>query len=50
MEEKELEIVKSRIATVEKVKHGDVVIKIKNGVIYRILTTADELLSEIKEP
>jgi len=31
---------------VEEKKHGEVVIKIRNGVIYRVLTTQDKLVDK----
>lgn len=39
-----LELIKQKIAEIEKLGHGEVIIKIKNGVIYRVLSTKDELV------
>ena len=39
------ERLEEKIEQVEKLGHGEVVVKIKNGVIYRILTVEDELVA-----
>ncbi len=45
MDNKKLSLVKTAIEFVEKKGHGEVIIKIKNGVIYRVLTTEDKLVA-----
>ena len=38
-----------KIAQVEKQGHGEVIIKIKNGYIHRVLTTEDDMMFNKKE-
>ena len=40
----ELDLVKETVDAIKKRGHGEVVIKIKNGVIYRVLKTEDTLI------
>ena len=46
MEASVLENIKEKIAQVESDGHGEVIIKIKNGHVWRILQTYDTLLKE----
>jgi len=39
-----IELVKEKIDTIKSLGHGEVIVKIKNGKIYRILTTEDKLV------
>ncbi len=45
-EEYILEDIIEKIQQVEKLGHGEVVIKIKNGYVYRVLTTEDSLIKK----
>lgn len=45
MNKETLEFIKEQIEAIEKHGHGEVVIKIKNGVVYRVLPTPDYLLA-----
>lgn len=38
-----------KIKQVEKQGHGEIVIKVKNGYIHRVLTTEDDLVFNKKE-
>ena len=40
----DLESIKTAVANIQKSGHGEVVIKIKNGAVYRILTMYDILI------
>jgi len=40
----ELELIKEKIDAIKKLGHGEIRILIKNGIIYRILTTEDKLI------
>ena len=44
MEKEALESIKKKVEEVEKKGHGEVIVKIKNGTIYRVLQTFDELM------
>jgi len=44
--ENELGIIKEKVQTIKKLGFGEVRILIKNGVVYRILSTEDELVEE----
>ena len=44
MIDKELKLIKEKIDAVKGLGHGEVVIKIKNGIVYRVLTTEDKLV------
>ncbi len=46
MDSKVKEDIEKKIEDIEKQGHGEVVIKIKNGVIYRVLKTEDELITK----
>lgn len=46
MESKELELIQKKLETVKKAGHGEVRILIKNGAVYRILSTEDELVKK----
>ena len=45
MDNETLKLIKEKILEIEKLGHGEVVIKIKNGTVYRILATEDKLVS-----
>lgn len=47
-ESDEIDLIKKKIQTIKKSGFGEVRILIKNGVIYRILNTEDELVEEKK--
>ena len=42
----ELELIKEKIDAIKKLGHGEVVVKIKNGIIYRILVVEDRLITK----
>lgn len=42
----ELELVKEKIDAIKEWGHGEVVIKIKNGVVCRVLKTEDTLITK----
>ena len=44
MNKESLLLLTQKIEWVEKQGHGEVVVKIRNGVVYRILVTEDELI------
>jgi len=44
--ENENELIKEKIQTIKKAGFGEVRVLIKNGVIYRILSTEDKLVEE----
>ena len=46
MNKQTIELIKEKVEKVEVVGHGEVVIKIKNGYVWRILSTLDELVSK----
>lgn len=46
MEESTLEFIKLKIEQVEKESHGEVIIKIKNGYVYRVLATCDTMVKD----
>ncbi len=39
-----LQSIKEKIESVEKKGHGEIIVKIKNGHVWRILSTEDELI------
>jgi len=41
----ELKLIAEKIAEIKKLGHGEIVIKVKNGQVYRILTTEDKLIA-----
>lgn len=41
-----LDLIKEKIEYIIKQGHGEVVVKIKNGVVYRVLTAEDQLLKK----
>jgi len=49
MKKPQLEMVKEAIEKIEAEGHGEVVVKIKNGYIWRILTVNDKLLDKKQE-
>jgi len=49
MDTKTLEKVKEKIERISVQGHGEVIVKIKNGHIWRILATEDELLDKNPE-
>jgi len=49
MNESQSQIVRDEIEKIEALGHGEVTIKIKNGYIWRILSTNDTLLTQNKE-
>tara|TARA_Y100000310_G_C20138713_1_gene559245 strand:- start:353 stop:505 length:153 start_codon:yes stop_codon:yes gene_type:complete len=48
MNEQDMQDIREKVERVEKQGHGEVVVKIKNGFIYRILVTEDSLVSNSK--
>lgn len=44
MDKETLELIKKNIEEIEAGGHGEVVVKIKNGFVFRILITQDKLL------
>ncbi len=46
MNKETLELIKYAVEFVEGKKHGEVIVKIKNGYVYRVLTTEDSLIKK----
>ena len=44
MNESQLQMVKEEIEKIESQGHGEVTIKIKNGYVWRVLSTKDNLI------
>jgi len=44
MKESVLQLILAKIEQVKKLGHGEVIVKIKNGIVYRILATEDKLV------
>ena len=42
MDKEELEYIQKKVEEVEKLGHGEIIIKVKNGFIWRVLQTFDE--------
>lgn len=48
MNESQLQLIKEEIEKIEALGHGEVTFKVKNGYIWRILSTSDTLLTDKK--
>ena len=48
MEAEILQNIKEKIERLEEKGHGEVVVKIKNGYVWRILDTRDTMVKEVK--
>jgi len=46
MDTKTLEFIKEEIEKIEAHGHGEVIIKIKNGFVYRVISSLDYLLDK----